>query len=294
LHGKPYAVCPHGVLARFQRGVSAGKKGIYDRLIARNIVGNAALLVFGGPRECEEAQLSYVVAASGGGRAKSVVVPDGFDPSAYDVLPARGAFRKKYLNGHTGPLVLFLARLNSKKGLLLLCRAMAQVMEKSPDVRLAIVGPADPTGFEEQVHQWLRESGIELKSVVTGLIPHSEKLQALADTDVYALPSETENFGFTIFEATASRLPVVVSDTLDYAPEIASSGAGFTLQRDPATFAASILELLGNPELRRRMGENGALMARRYSVAETARKLESAYDSIVRRQPLPAEVAVTC
>jgi glycosyltransferase involved in cell wall biosynthesis len=293
LHRKPYGIWPHGVLATFQRRVGASKKRWYDRLIARRIVRNAALVFFGGRREREEAQQAYVLAANGSEakmRDRSVVVPDGFDPTGYDVLPPKGEFRRRYLGGHSGPLVLYLARLNAKKGLRLLAQSMAEVMRERPDARLAIVGPPDPPAFEEQVREWLRESGIESKSVLTGRIDHECKLQAFADSDVYVLPSETENFGFSVFEAMASRLPVVVSNTLDYAGEIASMQAGLSVEREPGRFAASILDLLEKPELRRRMGANGALMARRYSVEETARKVECSIDCILRNRPLPAEV----
>jgi len=295
-HKKPYAFWPHGVLAAFQTTVSAGKKGIYDRLIARHIVKNANLVVYTARGERDEAQQSYVVAATkkysdaAGTRHQSVIVHDAFDPTDYDVLPSRGEFRRKYLGGHTGPLVLFLARLNAKKGLRLLAEAMNLVVRRRPGTRLAIVGPADPPAFEDQVRRWLRDNGIDSQTVLTGRVDPATKIQAFADSDVYVLPSETENFGFSIFEAMASRVPVIVSKNLDYAAEIAAANAGFAVTREPGAFAERILELLDNPDLRNKMGQNGPVMARRYSVDEAARKLESTIDCILHNRPLPAEV----
>ena len=294
-HKKPYAFWPHGVLAAFQTTVSSGKKRIYDRLIGRRIVQNADLVVYTAKGEGEEAQKAYVVSATGKYdaaemRSRSIVVPDGFDPSNYEALPPRGEFRKRYLGGHSGPVVLFLARLNAKKGLQVLCESMGLVMKQRPDTRLAIVGPADPPAFESQVRRWLRENGIESKTFITGRVDPATKIRAFADSDVYVLPSETENFGFSVFEAMASRIPVVVSSNLDYAAEIENTGAGFTLAKDHRLFAQRILELLADPQLRRAMGEKGAAMARRYTVEETARKLESSIECILNRQPLPADV----
>ena len=298
LHGKPYGLWPHGVLAGVQRRIGASKKRLYDRLIARHIVRNAAMIFYGGGREREEAQKAYVISAASGRNgsaaewsARSVVVPDGFDAAEYDALPSRGGFRKQYLDDHSGPVVLFLARLNAKKGLRLLSQAMALVIKKHPETRLAIVGPPDPPGFEDKVQAWMRESGIEATTTLTGRVDPVSKLQALADADIYVLPSEAENFGFSVFEAMASCLPVVVSNSLDYAGEIASAGAGFAVEREPERFAARIVELLESPELRRKMGENGALVARRYSLEETGRKVECTIDCVVRRLPLPAGLA---
>ena len=68
------------------------------------------------------------------------------------------------------------------------------------------------------------------------------------------LLSQAENFGFSVFEAMASRVPVVVSDTLNYAEEIARSGAGLSVQRDVEQFADAILRLLADPSLRLETG----------------------------------------
>lgn len=291
VHRKPYGLWPHGVLAEVQQRLSARKKRLYDGVIARRIMNHASVLFFSGKKEREEAQRSFVL-QSGGTRKKapSVVIPDGFDAREFASLPPRGSFRKRYLMDHAGPLVLFLARLNAKKGLHLLAQAMAIVSAQIPNARLAIVGPPDPVGFEPQVRQWLRECGVESKTIVTGKVDFETKLQALADADVYVLPSAAENFGFSIFEAMASRLPVVVSDTLEYSGEIASARAGLAVQREPGKVAEAIVRLLEDPELRRQMGENGARLTRRYSLEETATKVERTIECILHSRPLPVEL----
>jgi glycosyltransferase involved in cell wall biosynthesis len=297
LHRKPYGIWLHGVLAPVQRRIGARKKRLYDGLIAQHIMRNTAVIFYSGGRERDEAQEAYVIAAAcrrngtaAELRARSVVVPCGFDATEYTELPPRGLFRERRLQDHKGPVVLFLARLNAKKGLRLLTQAMALVLQKHPETRLAIVGPPDPPDFENDVRGWVRESGIESKAFLTGKVDPATKLQALADADVYVLPSENENFGYSVFEAMASGIPVVVSNTLDYAGEIASAEAGFAVEREPERFAAKILELLEKPELRRRMGENGGLLAKRYSLEETAGKVERTIECILQRRPLPADL----
>ena len=79
---------------------------------------------------------------------------------------------------------------------------------------------------------------------MSGLLIGQEKLQAFADAEVVVLPSGAENFGFSTFESMASRLPVVVSDTLNYADAIRPSQAGFVVPRDPPEFAIATLKLL--------------------------------------------------
>jgi glycosyltransferase involved in cell wall biosynthesis len=284
LHRKPYGIWPHGVLAPIQRQISVLKKYVYHKLFADRILRNASVLFYSAQGEREEA-------ASLGLPAPSVVVPDGFDPGEFAILPERGQFRKRFLNAHAGPLVLFLARVHAKKGVDLLIGAMRRVIAEKPDARLAIVGPPDPASFHKQVQRWLEESGIAAQTVVPGVAGAEMRLQAFADADVYVLPSYAENFGFSVFEAMACGVPVVVSDSLNYAGEIAESGAGLAVPRTTQEFSAAILHLLAQPDLRRHMGSCGRLLAHKYSLEETGAKVETTVESILRQRPFPPELA---
>lgn len=283
IHGKPYGIWPHGVWAPVQRKISARKKWLYDKLIGRRIAQSASLLFFSAEGEREEAQCLGLT-------APSVVIPDGFDAGEFSSLPPRGLFRKRYLNGHAGPLILFLARLNAKKGLDVLIDAMAVIAAERPDARLAVVGPADPPEFEGEVRRRIQTRRLESVIALTGRVDAETKLQAFSDSNIYVLPSQAENFGFSIFEAMASRIPVVVSDTLNYSREIEAEGAGYSVPRDASHFASAVLALIANPELCRRMGENGSILAQRYSIEDTAEKVEGAIVSILSGRQLPAEL----
>jgi glycosyltransferase involved in cell wall biosynthesis len=282
-HRKPYGISPHGVLAPFQRTVSARKKWIYNRIFADRILQNASVIFYSAEGEREEAAVLKL-------RPPSVLVPDGFDPSEFATLPERGRFREQFFGGHKGPLVLFLARLNAKKGLDILTEAMRSVIAERPDVRLAIVGPPDPVSFRKDVLQWVKDNNIEGQTVLTGVADKEMRLQAFADSDVYVLPSHAENFGFTVFEAMACGLPVVVSNTLNFAPEFVRSGVGFVLPRTPEVFSDAILRLIDNPGLRAEMGARGRDFVRQYSLEETGRKVAKTVESILYRRPFPEDL----
>jgi len=280
---KPYAIWPHGVLAPFMRKVSIRKKWLYNRLIADRIVRSASVIVYTAEGERKEtAELGF--------RTPSVVIPTGLDTSEFASLPQRGRFRARFLNGDTGPLVLFLARLHAKKGLDILIQAMRSVIIEKPGARLAIVGPPDPDSFHDQVMQWIKGAGIESQTAVTGAADPAMRLEAFADADLYVLPSFEENFGLSAFEAMASGLPVVVSDTLNYAGEIAASGAGLAVARTPENFAFAISALLDDPKRRREMGICGLQLAQKYSPEETSVKVGKLVRSIVEGNPLPQDL----
>ena len=205
-------------------------------------------------------------------------------------LPARGAFRAKYLNGFKGALLLYLGRLNAKKGLDVLLNAMQQVHAKMPDARLAIVGAGDPPEFAAQVQAWVQADGLAQNVVMPGLLMGAEKLQAFADADIFVLPSHAENFSFAMFEAMAARLPVVISDTLNFAPEIARMGAGRVVAREPRAFAEALMQLLAAPDTRHAMGEQGAQLAARYSWSAVGKQMERALEAVIRNEPLPRDL----
>jgi glycosyltransferase involved in cell wall biosynthesis len=283
-HRKPYGIYPHGVLAPFQRKVSARKKRVYNRVFANRILQNASVIFFSAEGEREETVALKL-------RSPSVIVPDGFDPREFAVLPERGAFRRRFFHGHEGPLVLFLARLNAKKGLDLLVKAMRVVIAERPDVRLAIVGPPDPVSFNNEVFRWVRENQIESQTVLTGAAYKAMRLEAFADADVYVLPSHAENFGFSVFEAMACGLPVVVSDTLNFAAEFDRGGAGLVLPRTQEAFSEAILKLINQPELRREMGNRGRILAQKYSPEETGVKVAKTMESILQKRPFSADLS---
>jgi glycosyltransferase involved in cell wall biosynthesis len=279
-YNKPYGLWPHGVLAPVQRRISRGRKRVYNAVVSNRILAEASILFYSASGERDETR-------GLGLTAPSVVIPHGVDMAPFRTLPARGAFRKAYLGGHEGPLVLYLGRLNEKKGLNILVDAAAGIVKALPDALIAIVGGAHPPSFEAQVAEWISRSPVGDRIRMLGLVDHDRKLAAFADTDVFVLPSEAENFGFAMFEAMASRVPVVVSDSLNYAPAVHQVEAGLTPPRTPEAFAEAIVTLLRNPARRRQMGDNGFRLASEFSWERCGERIETAIYCAIRRTPFP-------
>lgn len=280
---KPYGLWPHGVFAPVQRQISRRKKAVYDLLVARRILESASVLFFSAKGEREEALAL-------GLNVPSVVIPHGINADQFALLPSRGGFRFKYLNGHAGPVVLYLGRLNAKKGIDLLVDAMAHVVREIPRVRLVIAGGGHPPTFAAEVKRWLRDAGLADVAIMTGMLHDADKMGAFADCDVFVLPSVAENFGFSLFEAMASRRAIVCSDTVNYAGEVRSWDAGLVVPRTPTAFAEAIVTLLRNPDLRERLAKNGLALARNYSWESCGRRLETAIQCILARQAFPASL----
>jgi len=283
-HRKPYGLWPHGVLAPFQRKVNWRRKWLYDRLVARRILNEAKVLFFSALGEREEIQPLNLT-------TPSVIIPHGIDTREYIDLPPRGHFRNRYLGGHTGPLVLYLGRLNAKKGLDLLAESVGNVLTRIPNVRLAIVGGGDPQKFTDQLKNQLENFHITDRTILPGSLSGQEKLEAYADADVFVMPSHAENFAFAMFEAMASRIPVVVSNTLNLASEVERYEAGIVVDRNPNSFAAAIVELLQESEPnRRQIGANGLRLAQAFSWEACGGRVERTIQCILQNEPFPEDL----
>ena len=284
IYKKPYGIWLHGVLAPFQREISRNKKVIYDKIIGRRILENASVIFYTASGECKETEPLGLI-------TNSVVIPLGFNAQEFASLPEKGKFRLEYLNGYKGPIILFFGRLNAKKGLELLIEAMDIVTLHRPDVKLVIVGPEDPPAFVTGLKKQIRSLSLGEKVVILDpIIQMEEKKQMFADVDFLALPSAAENFGFAMFEALSSGVPVVISETLNYAEEIRQSNAGLVVRRDPQELATAILKLIDDVNQANRISENGKKFAGNFTWESCGRKVDQVISLIVQGQKIPLDL----
>lgn len=117
------------------------------------------------------------------------------------------------------------------------------------------------------------EDGVEL---VDDIHPSDGRIfDILASTSIYAFPSPIDPFGYSIIEAMAMAVPVVAFDQAAV-PEIVEDGTTGILVTpgDTRGFAEALRTLIGDPELRRRMGEAGRARAlERFDARVTTRRL---------------------
>jgi glycosyltransferase involved in cell wall biosynthesis len=186
--------------------------------------------------------------------------------------------------------VLYLGRLNEKKGLDIAIRAMDTVWAACPTAMLVIAGGAHPPGYEATVRRWAAETARPQDIVFTGLVSEAQKADAYADADVFILPSEAENFGFAMFEAMAARVPVIVSNTLDYAARVTEAGAGLAVARNPDSFGQAIRQALLNRDTATAMGANGPGLCMQFSWDASGRRFAEAIEAVVTGAPLPSEL----
>jgi glycosyltransferase involved in cell wall biosynthesis len=212
-----------------------------------------------------------------------------FDPSAVD-RRTRAATRAALGIRADAPVVGFVGRLVAEKGVPELLDAMRLVVRVVPGVRLLLVGGADREKADHLDASAAAARGIEDVCVFAGVRHDMPELYAAMD--VFALPSHREGFPRAPMEASAMKVPCVVTDVRGCRQAVSHGRNGLLVPPgDAAALADALLALLRDPIRARRLGEDG----RRRAVAEFderrvfARVLEE-YERLLRSRGLGALV----
>jgi glycosyltransferase involved in cell wall biosynthesis len=199
------------------------------------------------------------------------VIPNGID------LPPIIARRRR------SDTLLFLGRINWKKGLDRLIEAMALL----PAATLIIAGN-DEEGLTPRLHAQMKKNGTEHRIELRGPVSGAAKQELLDTSAVLVLPSYSENFGNVVLEAMAASMPVVVTPEVGLAADVAEAQAGIVAPNDPASLAAAINMLLCDSALRDTLGSNGrALVEDRFTWDAVAVRMERAYENVMATAPAP-------
>jgi phosphatidylinositol alpha-mannosyltransferase len=205
------------------------------------------------------------------------VVPNGIDLDVYKPgAPPIRHLRDDKIN------ILFVGRLEKRKGLGDLLRAYRFIQTRVPQTRLIIVGDGPLRGTVESYIARHRLPNV----ILAGYVPESVKPRYFGSADIFCAPATgAESFGIVLLEALASGLPVVATEVPGYMSVLEPGHDSITVQpRNWRELGASLVILARDADLRRRLGEYGREKAGRYSwatvtdaVLEVYREAQSAF-----------------
>jgi glycosyltransferase involved in cell wall biosynthesis len=275
----PYIIRPHGTLDPFLHKHHRYRKKLIELLFENRNLKNAAAIHYTTEEEMKLAQ-AWTFSRPG------IIVPNGVNIEDYSHLPKQGFFREKFPETLNKKIILFLGRLNFKKGLDLLVTAFINLAKKDKNIHLVFAGPdCDNLGIKlkQQIkNNELEVDGNKKRVTFTGLLGGKIKLAALNDSDIFVLPSYTENFGISVVEAMACKKPVIISDKVNIWREVKKDKAGLIGPCDARWFEKNIKFLLMDYEKQLIFGKNGLKSAKkRYTWTNIAKKLESEYKRIL-------------
>jgi phosphatidylinositol alpha-mannosyltransferase len=173
-----------------------------------------------------------------------------------------------------GRRLLFVNRLEPRKGFDVAVRAFGMLAPEVPDLRMVVVGE----GAEQRTIEELPAS-IRSRVLMLGRVPHAALAPYHAAVDLFVAPAVGgESFGIVLVEAMAAGLPVIASDIPGYREVVRDGIEGILIPpRDPPALAAAVRRLLDRPEEMARLGEAGRRRAERYSWTAVTGEIEAAY-----------------
>ncbi len=174
-----------------------------------------------------------------------------------------------------GRRILFVNRLDPRKGFPVMIEAFRRLAGQRPDPVLVVAGDGRDRAAVRDL-----PADVRARVVMLGAVAHRDLPPYHAACEVFCAPATgRESFGIVLVEAMAAGLPVVASDIPGYR-EVARDGVEGILvpPRDPVALAGALDRVLGDADLAAALGEAGRDRARRYSWDAVAGEVESVYD----------------
>jgi len=288
----PYVVRPLGVLNRW--GMQNRRrllKKLSFRFIEQRVLRKAAAIHYTSQQERIEAEETGI-------KTRSALIPLGIDSAPFRELTKPERFYSKFPEARGREIILYLSRLDPKKGLDLLLRAFAELRagwsaatERRHPI-LIIAGDGDAQ-FVSGLRSLAEVLGIGPDLIWTGFIGGEDKLSAMASASMYVLPSRSENFGIALVEAMAAGLPCVLTDEIGIAIDAREYDAGLVAPCEVGPLANAMRRLIDDPELRTRLSHNARrLVDDRFSAEAMSGSLIKLYDQVIANQFKEADAAV--
>lgn len=259
--GVPYVVSPRGMLVPelIDRKNSVIKR-LWIGAVERRTFASATAVHFTSPQEWDDAIRTGIPLRA------PFVVPNGLD------LPTLASSSSR-----SSGTILFLGRINWKKGIDLLIDAIALV----PEAHLIVAGN-DEESLLPRLREQAERNGTIGRIEFAGPVSGAVKQRLLETAVALVLPSHSENFGNVVLEAMAAATPVIVSPVVGLAGAVAESGVGFVVDRSPAAVATAVRQLLRDPDEAGAMGRRGrALVESRYTWTRVAAEMEHQYEELI-------------
>lgn len=226
---KPFIVRPLGQFDEWSLRQKAWKKRLYYALIEKANVTAAAAF------HCtSSAEARNVVAHVG--KARTAIIPHGIEAMS-EIADASKRVRDKFEIRLDEKIILFLSRWAEKKNIPLLLEALAKMQDDRWTLILAGTGD---TGYQKVIREKITCLGLAQRVRCPGHVSGDTKTMLLQGSDMFVLPSISENFGVAAAEALCCGLPTVVSSGVDIADTILKLNGGSVCVTTAESIASAI------------------------------------------------------
>jgi glycosyltransferase involved in cell wall biosynthesis len=204
-------------------------------------------------------------------------IPTGIDLRDYANGNA-GWLRQTYQIPENDLVLLYVGRLGLEKNLDFLLQSFQQILQAAPQTTLVLVGGGPQEEYFKELCTTLQ---IGHKVVFTGTLDRAKVVNAYLGADLFVFASVTETQGLVLGEAKAAGLPIVAVEAFG-AKEMINPGIdGYLTPLVQEVFVDRILQLLADPEERKRLGNNARQNVEKISASNSAKLLLKCYQNLL-------------
>ena len=217
-------------------------------------------------------------------------------PGDYEIIPNGIDF--KHFSTNVAPLpqyqdgklnILFVGRLEKRKGLRYLLEAYSKLKWEIPNIRLIVVGPGNP---DKESYRILSSHNLQDVDFV-GKVSYDDLPRYYASADIFCSPATgAESFGIVLLEAMSAGKPVVASDIEGFRGVMTDGEHGLLVpKKDSDALADALGKLARDPELRSKLGGQGNRTAEEYRWEVVAGRVEKYYNTCLQAANRPSNEA---
>lgn len=256
----PTIVSPRGMLSPQALAFSKTKKNLFWTLFQRSAYRSTAVWHATSEQEADDIRRFGI-------EAPIAIIPNGVDSPDLDQAPLSETSEKT---------IVFLSRIHPKKGLTTLVQAWAELAPDFPQWQVKIIGP-DEAGEADRLRGQIRDLGLSSVGIHEPIFG-DEKWRALAQAELFVLPTQSENFGIAVAEALSAGTPAIVTNRAPWSG-LVSENCGWSIDYGVAPLVEALRHAMSLSSTERaQMGARGkAWMQRDFGWSHIAEDMIKVY-----------------
>lgn len=265
---KPILLSPRGSLGNWCIDNGSKFKKLWLKLFIKPFAHN---IIWHATAEQERQEILMIFPS-----AQIVIVPNGIDYELFqnfNVLKSK-EFLKKYtdIEDDVEKIVISMGRIQKKKGFDILINSFFEVVKNYPKAILCIAGPDE--GEQSNLEVLINHLKLKNKVFFVGSISGQDKVDFLANADLFVLPSHNENFGNVYLESLASGTPIVASKNTPW-QDVEKYNCGMWVDNSVKETTNAIISLLKQDSIQ--LSLNSKKLSQKYSWKSIAEQFSKIY-----------------
>jgi glycosyltransferase involved in cell wall biosynthesis len=271
----PFVMAAYGSLQDTARNMNKKWiKKIVDSIYTNNLIKNAASFHSVGELESQEYEKLGIEKERIFRIDHGIVLDDFKINERHDVL------KKLEINENTDKYLIFVGRLDKKKGVDILLKSFAKTVKKYENLFLVIVGSGKKE-YEDELKTLMKTLELNNKVKFTGFVPESEKLELLEKASIFLTPSHSDVHTIAAQEALVMGVPVIISKESDW-PEIDEYNAGKTVDVTVNAFHEAMELLLSDKTDLKQLSNNAKkLIEEKFLMEKIIINYENEFNKII-------------